>query len=382
MNKELLVKLIPVAIIVVGTGILSVIFFGKGQLRISSPKKAGLQVESLSQEKLEVFIDGQLKGTTPFLDDNLKPGRISLELKSTQGSYATSLDLYENTRTTVLRQVSASPILSGGEVVWLEKIAVSGQSRLNVIGTPEGAKVFLEENEVGTIPYISETMDSGTYLIRITAPNYKEEVVRVSLQDGYQLTAEITLPIIPVPQGELKKMPEQETSYWSVFDLSSSNSNLTPLPASWVKAVSLYYQSNPLPARFDFYFDYQGNFYDKDGALVNFSDPTAAKPEPLAGQIFVLGYLGNANDQKISNLAEESLSILAQLLGEKFGLKVKILPTAHGWLRVRSTPNGTEVARVNEGEQYTLLEEVTGWVKIQVSDQLTGWVSSEFISKL
>jgi len=200
MNKELLVKLIPVAIIVVGTGILSVIFFGKGQLRISSPKKAGLQVESLSQEKLEVFIDGQLKGTTPFLDDNLKPGRISLELKSTQGSYATSLDLYENTRTTVLRQVSASPILSGGEVVWLEKIAVSGQSRLNVIGTPEGAKVFLEENEVGTIPYISETMDSGTYLIRITAPNYKEEVVRVSLQDGYQLTAEITLPIIPVPQ--------------------------------------------------------------------------------------------------------------------------------------------------------------------------------------
>ena len=59
---------------------------------------------------------------------------------------------------------------------------------------------------------------------------------------------------------------------------------------------------------------------------------------------------------------------------------VIITGTPLGWLRVRSEPNLTadEVARVNEGERYSVLESVGGWVRIPYSVDEQGWVSAQF----
>jgi uncharacterized protein YgiM (DUF1202 family) len=51
-------------------------------------------------------------------------------------------------------------------------------------------------------------------------------------------------------------------------------------------------------------------------------------------------------------------------------------------LRVRDAAglSGAEIARVNTGDKYALLEEKIGWVKIKVSDTVMGWVSSDYVT--
>jgi uncharacterized protein YgiM (DUF1202 family) len=41
--------------------------------------------------------------------------------------------------------------------------------------------------------------------------------------------------------------------------------------------------------------------------------------------------------------------------------------------------NGTEIARVNSGESYKILERGEGWIKIKVSDTIEGWVSEAYV---
>ena len=65
-------------------------------------------------------------------------------------------------------------------------------------------------------------------------------------------------------------------------------------------------------------------------------------------------------------------------------VKVVILETPTGWLRVRSEPNtsGSELAKLNPDEQFVLVEEQTDWYKIKYEDEKTGWISSEYAKKV
>jgi hypothetical protein len=66
-------------------------------------------------------------------------------------------------------------------------------------------------------------------------------------------------------------------------------------------------------------------------------------------------------------------------------MRVKILTTPTGYLRVRSEPttSSAEIGTVSPGEFYDVLEEdfKNGWVKIELKDGQIGWVSQEYTSK-
>jgi len=63
---------------------------------------------------------------------------------------------------------------------------------------------------------------------------------------------------------------------------------------------------------------------------------------------------------------------------------VKILATPNGWLRVRQGPgtNYPEIAKVNSGEEFPLLEEKNGWLKIKTREGQEGWISSQYAQPL
>lgn len=62
--------------------------------------------------------------------------------------------------------------------------------------------------------------------------------------------------------------------------------------------------------------------------------------------------------------------------------KITIKDTPTGWLRVRESPSidASESGRVNPGESFDLLDEQSGWYKINV-DGKDGWVSAQYSSK-
>ena len=65
------------------------------------------------------------------------------------------------------------------------------------------------------------------------------------------------------------------------------------------------------------------------------------------------------------------------------GIMITIKQTETGWLRVRQSPNSSsgEVARVNPGEKYKMLSEVTDWYQIDLGNSKSGWVSAKYAEK-
>lgn len=64
--------------------------------------------------------------------------------------------------------------------------------------------------------------------------------------------------------------------------------------------------------------------------------------------------------------------------------KVTILQTPVGFLRVRaeSTVASSEIGRVTPGQEFELLDEVTGWYKIKLPDGKEGWISNQYAKKI
>jgi len=60
--------------------------------------------------------------------------------------------------------------------------------------------------------------------------------------------------------------------------------------------------------------------------------------------------------------------------------EIIINTTPTGWLRVRETPEGKEIGKVNPGEKYLLVEDAPGWFKIILSDGSFGWISKSYSS--
>ena len=63
--------------------------------------------------------------------------------------------------------------------------------------------------------------------------------------------------------------------------------------------------------------------------------------------------------------------------------KILILNTPTGFLRVRddASLNGAEIARVNPGDTFDLVDEKSGWFEIKLKDGKTGWISSDYAKK-
>lgn len=77
-------------------------------------------------------------------------------------------------------------------------------------------------------------------------------------------------------------------------------------------------------------------------------------------------------DKQTETESDDTISEMIQL--------VLVGETPTGWLRVRITPRGDELTKVNTGQKFRLLEETTSWYKIELDDNTSGWVSKEYTS--
>ncbi|QQG41631.1 MAG: SH3 domain-containing protein [Candidatus Woesebacteria bacterium] len=75
-----------------------------------------------------------------------------------------------------------------------------------------------------------------------------------------------------------------------------------------------------------------------------------------------------------SYLEQENLGVGGQYL-------VVVSDTPTGFLRVRKTPGGQEIAKVSVGDRLPFLEDAGSWYKVQLEDGTEGFVSKEYSSK-
>lgn len=233
---------------------------------------------------------------------------------------------------------------------------IKPKSGISVLSLPSEAKVSLDGTEVGSTPYENQTLEPKEYLVKI-------EKDGVSWEGKVKLGAE-TLTVI-----------NRELSTDGAFGAGEI--------LSLEKGKGLTIVANPSDSQIEI----DGKSYG--------SSPASLDIPPGDHTIS----LSHGNYQKRNIMAKVpdnfNLKIVADLsLSEadlttistppiKTTAQVKVLDTPTGFLRVRDKPSvsGKEVGRVKPGDTLVLLEEISGWDRVRLTDNTEGYVSSSYVEK-
>lgn len=349
------------------------------QFGLKRGSSALLTVSSLS-EPLTVSLDDEVVGKTPV--DSLKAteGDHSLNLTNGLTSYQTKVTLLSGTQVIVNWGLGPGALFNEGGILWFERTGQKQTASLVVISDPEAAEVRVDGVLLGVTPLFNGELSSGEHTVSVAKDGYKAHEVPVSMQKGFKLNLKAKLPLVVGPTSQLIKIDYPDSPRFALYDLSTASPALLADPVSWLKAIiyfrSLGEESTKEPV-FDYFLDGTGRLYNGQGAKIATGSDVEKKLDKVN-----LGYLGQLN-QGLTDEAKASLKAFAPQVLLNL-VKVQILATPYGWLRVREQPSlsGKEVAKVNTGEQLEFLEESSGWYKIKLTDGTTGYILSSYAKKL
>ncbi len=248
------------------------------------------------------------------------------------------------------------------------------------ISTNIKSKVFLNGIEIGTAPLCkcteNETIPSGVYDLRIEpedttlqAFNTKisinggvlTAVERTFLPGAYASASILTLEKINSQQPELviTSLPDS-----AIVTIDSISKGVTP------------YQTNDLSVSEHELIVGKEGFQEKKMQIIMIENH----------KLIVEIYLGTQGANEI--LEEQSLEENSEeeqndeeLESEPIFSTATVLETPNGFLRVRSGAgtNFPEVSRINTGETFEVINQLSGWVEIEIDEDTTGFVSNEFV---
>jgi hypothetical protein len=158
------------------------------------PKSAILNIQTEPQSS--VFIDGVQSGRTPF-KKSLKPGIVRLRIvpdsfENPLIPFETDIELLGGIETVVRRDFSDLEEMASGEILTFEKIG-KGETELKIETYPETTQITINDSVKAFSPYTSLNLESGKHNLKISAPDYKDREVEISLEKGYRLKVFVKL---------------------------------------------------------------------------------------------------------------------------------------------------------------------------------------------
>lgn len=253
-------------------------------------------MQIISSPTANVIIANEAVGRTPY-EASLPEGEYIVKLvpdeqeASASASWQGKIDIFNNTRTFVSREIGSTEVASSGVVLTVQKMAEKpqekGTGQVEITTKPDGSIVFLDDEEQGIAPLILSDVREGDHELSVFSPGFFRRSQKINVQEGFKIIANYTLAIDPTHKKVVKEEKDEEASDEAQLDHT-------------------------------------------------ITDPNARI--------------------------------------------IEILKTGTGWLRVRSEPNLTasEAARVDPGDQFAVLDEQTGWYKIEYNKNEEGWISSQY----
>ena len=356
--------------------------------------EAGLVVNS-TQGNTNVFINDKLLGTTPFFSNAIKAGEVVVSIRNDDRTFDVNLNLEPNTEAIINRELGPNRDFTAGDTVWVEK-SKNGAS-MSVVSNPVGALVKLNGEIKGETPITINNIKVGEHDLEISKDGYETRTLRPDIKDGVKLNIDSELFIKPIgkPLVPLKISTPKVTIYPLHLEEVVAKSSIK----MHIQAVQYWLTTRKdyLPKEYstglniDYYVTEDGSVYNDQGENIV---PNAEKKDQISiayygdGQVLsdkalemVNVIAGNVD--LIKNADETNNTVSSDKNNNSSTGNVIILETGTGWLRVRSGAGlgFDEVAKVDVGKKYKLIEDKGDWVKIQVDDVLSGWVSSTYIDK-
>ncbi|MFC1622300.1 PEGA domain-containing protein [Patescibacteria group bacterium] len=378
-QKSGISQLLIYLLAILGIGLL--VYFG-GELITSVGFLGGNAAVSVdvTEGKAQVFINDEDMGETPFESEDVKPGSNKVTLRQGSRQYETTIEFLPKTNVGVFRDLGISEVFSSGQNIWFTKD--DPETVLRVTSEPAGASVYVDNTEIGKTPFTSNNLSEGDYDVRVEYPGFETQETRIKVQNDFTSNVQVKLYSMPVP-SKIKPFEDSD----NLYSILSDNDQVAADTGSWVRAIIYWNKTRGVNLEgtgvnkelvFDYFIDYKGNIFDSEGKMVQTEDDFTGLEKRDRG-----AYLGRISDgEGLTDPAKESYLRLGDIKLE--GSKAKILETGTGWLRVRSAPNltGSEIAKVDVGKLYPLIEEQEGWAKIKVDDETEGWVSRDYVDIL
>lgn len=353
--------------------------------------KTGVDVGTRYQ-KAKVFINGKDKGDTPVYTEELLTNGLEVRINGETNSYVVTLRPAAKTLAVVNRDLGVNDTFRSGQNIWFTKTGGS-DATLSFISpdTPE-VSVIIDDVEIGKTPLKVSTKsllthnDEEKYSIKMKKDGYDEQNQVLKAIPGYDLTTRVDMFLRPFPENA---MPMNGLSEGIILLNLSSDSN----PAfydtqSRAKAINYWLRTRGAAVSGTTKIEKLSYFITDAGKIYNESGNEIAPADVKLATGMIVGYLAKQPATELSAEAKASVAKLGIAItttpSGTSGTQVKIKPTGLGFLRVRSGPakDKEEVGKVNEGTTFALLEEQTGWYKIEYTQGKQGWISAVYAQKI
>jgi hypothetical protein len=241
-------------------------------------------------------------------------------------------------------------------LVMTRVLGVKERAGIRVLSKPEGADVIINGQVLGKTPFENNNMDVASFDVKI-----------LGIEGSWDGQVELKSGTLAVINRELAK--EQASASGEVLTLEKGEG---------VTVISS-------PSAVDVEVD--GKSYGQTPILVNVSPGEhtfiLSKANFLKRSIKAIIPTGfNLTLNVDLALSEADLTAVATPV-LTMTPKVVIIKTPTGFLRVREKASigSKEIGRVKTGDELTLLEELTGWFRIRMSDGKEGYISSTYAQK-
>jgi len=155
----------------------------------ASSKKSALNVTS--EQSAAVFLDEEHMGTTPFRQDDLKPGEytVKLQLESDPGrTWQTQVSLKPQLLTSISRSFGPTDEESSYFVLTLEELSKDDDVEIAIVSLPDSVVVKVDGQPVGFSPVNVDTLAAGDHEIVLGSPGYTQLTIPVKTIEGHKLT--------------------------------------------------------------------------------------------------------------------------------------------------------------------------------------------------
>lgn len=253
------------------------------------------RIKVVASPVASVFIDNLAVGKTPY-EQKYKVGEYMLKLipegtATDTASWQGKVKIYKNALSYVNRELGSSDLTSAGETFTTTKMEeapkTANTGEIYVETEPQGAIVYLDNDEKGVSSLIMSEVAKGDHELSVFMPRFLRRTQKINVDTGYRVNA--------------------------VFKLAIDQSS----------------------------------------------------PE--------ISPTGTKKDEKKEATASAKTT----------KTKIVISDTPTGFLRVREEPSisASESAQVKPGDSFDLLEEQSGWYKIEYEKGKEGWVYSQYAEK-
>lgn len=291
--------------------------FSACSLPFFSKDQAGLHIEA--NETATIYLDDKHVGSTTFDQQELKAGQYLLKLvseKNPNKQWQTNIRLTSKVITVISYNFADQPDQSSYYILQLEKLANQNNSEIAFITQPDNVIITLDGQPKGLSPVTLEQITPGEHQILLSAPAHQEMTIPARSLAGYSL-------LINAQLARLADIPAPQ-----VIDATTSAQMAQITPSAEPSVAATAKKTTPSP---------QPTNASKPATATSSAQP-AIKPPYIIVQ-----------------------------------------ETGTGWLRVRSSAGGDEVAKVDTGEQLPFIEsDDAGWYKIEYAPGKQGWVVSRY----